>query len=52
MYNIEGQGGGMHVHIRCSRRRIFMYGGLLDSRRVSLSNGTLHIIFHALVAPV
>ena len=29
-----------------------MYEGLLDSCRVPLSNGTLHVIFHALVAPV
>ena len=52
MCNIEGQVGGVHVHIRCSCGRTFMYGGLLDSYKVPLSNGTLHIIFHALVAPV
>ena len=52
LYNIEGQVGGVHVHTRCSCGRIFMYEGPLDSYRVPLSNGTLHIIFHALVAPV
>ena len=52
MYNIEGQVGGVHVHIRCSCGRIFMYKGSLDSYRVPLSNGTLLTIFHALVAPV
>ena len=31
---------------------MFLYEGLLDSCRVPLSNGTLHIIFYALFAPV
>ena len=49
MYNIEGQVGGVHVHIRCSCGRMFMYEGSLDSYRVPLSNGSLLIIFYPAV---
>ena len=40
------------MHPWCSRGRILMYGGLLDSYRAPLSDGTLQTIFHALAVPV